>query len=516
MFFTYLRRELVNRKRQTAIVSLGLALAIAVVLVVSSLSNGAKNAQSQVLDSLYGIGTDLTVTQTPTPQQPGQGGGRQQFDVPGGQSGAATDGQQRQVNRTNLRTSPGSGTLDGSAIATVQGVPNVAAVSTALKLQNTSFSGELPQIDQGQAGTGGQGRPGQTQGQSPTLGSSSFAVTTFSVLGVDPVASTGPLSSTVLSSGRALSPTDVGQFNAVLDSTYATSESLTVGSTITLGKTDGTQDFTVVGIVSSATSAAETAANVYIPLDTAQTLSGRTGLVSTIYVTASSGASTDSVADGIRAALPDTTVSTTSDLGSSVSGSLSDASDLLGNLGKWLSIVVLALAFLIAVLFTMSGVGRRTREFGTLRALGWRKNRIVRQVASESVIQGALGGGIGLVLGFIVVKIIDSVAPSLQATTGGLQGSFSGFGGPAGSGGRAGGTAGAGRTGSTIAGAVQGGPRPPGQTGTTYQVALKAAMTPGIIALAIGLAILGGVIAGVFGGLRASRLRPADALRSVA
>jgi ABC-type lipoprotein release transport system permease subunit len=35
------------------------------------------------------------------------------------------------------------------------------------------------------------------------------------------------------------------------------------------------------------------------------------------------------------------------------------------------------------------------------------------------------------------------------------------------------------------------------------------------IALAVALAVLGGLIAGTFGGWRASRLRPADALRRV-
>jgi ABC-type antimicrobial peptide transport system permease subunit len=37
----------------------------------------------------------------------------------------------------------------------------------------------------------------------------------------------------------------------------------------------------------------------------------------------------------------------------------------------------------------------------------------------------------------------------------------------------------------------------------------------GLIALAIGLALLGGLIAGSAGALRASRLRPADALRHI-
>ena len=234
-----------------------------------------------------------------------------------------------------------------------------------------------------------------------------------------------------------------------------------------------------------------------------------------MYVAASSGSSTASVADSLKTALPNATVSTASDLGSTVSGSLSNASDLLHNLGLWLSILVLALAFLMAVLFTMSGVGRRTREFGTLRALGWRKNRIVRQVAAESIVQGLLGGGIGLAIAFIAVQIIDAIAPTLQATTGGLSSSFAG-GPPAGFPGGGGG----GRTGGSIPsgapGGFGGGPRFGGSTGTTFDVVLKAALTPGVIALAIGLAVLGGVIAGAFGGFRASRLRPADALRSVA
>ena len=516
VFFTYLRRELVNRKRQTFIVSFGLALAIVVVLVVSSLSNGAKEAQSQVLGSLYGIGTDITVTQTAAPPQPGQGGGRQQFDVQGGQSGSATEGQQRQISRTNLRIARGSGTLDATAVASITAVPDAASVATALRLDNTSFSGELPQVNQGQgAGASGSRAQGQTAPTAPpTLGDSTFSVDSFSVMGIGADEATGPLTGTVLDSGRALGAADSGSFNAVLDATYASSAGLAVGDTITLGKTDGTQDFTIVGIISSGTAAAETAVNVYIPLDTAQTLAGQAGLVTNVYVAASSGASTSSVAEEIRSAIPGATVSTTSDLGSTVSGSLSDASDLLGNLGRWLSILVLVLAFLIAVLFTMSGVGRRTREFGTLRALGWRKNRIVRQVASESILQGVLGGGIGLLLGFIIVRVIDAIAPSLEATTGGLSAGFpGGFPG-------AGGPGGGGRTGSTIAGAAggagQGSPRLPGQTATVFKVPFKAVMTPGVVVAAIGLAILGGVIAGAFGGLRASRLRPADALRSVA
>lgn len=62
MYGTYLRRELAGRKRQTMIVAIGLAIAIALVIVVNALTAGVRDAQAQALESVYGVGTDLTVT----------------------------------------------------------------------------------------------------------------------------------------------------------------------------------------------------------------------------------------------------------------------------------------------------------------------------------------------------------------------------------------------------------------------------------------------------------------------
>jgi ABC-type antimicrobial peptide transport system permease subunit len=49
----------------------------------------------------------------------------------------------------------------------------------------------------------------------------------------------------------------------------------------------------------------------------------------------------------------------------------------------------------------------------------------------------------------------------------------------------------------------------------SVEVALTAPVSLITIALAVALAVAGGLIAGAFGGWRASRLRPADALRRV-
>ena len=85
MYWTYLRRELVGRKKQTIIVAAGLAIAIALVIVVNSLAAGVRDAQAQALESVYGVGTDLTVTGAMA--EPGAGGGPQfEFDEADGET----------------------------------------------------------------------------------------------------------------------------------------------------------------------------------------------------------------------------------------------------------------------------------------------------------------------------------------------------------------------------------------------------------------------------------------------
>ena len=69
MFLTYLRRELRRRMRQAIFIALGLALGIGLVITVTAASSGVSSSQGTVLHSLYGVGTDVTVTQTPTAGQ---------------------------------------------------------------------------------------------------------------------------------------------------------------------------------------------------------------------------------------------------------------------------------------------------------------------------------------------------------------------------------------------------------------------------------------------------------------
>jgi len=535
LFLTYLQRELLNRRRQTIIVALGLAIGIALVTTVSAVSNGVKDSQSQVLHSLYGVGTDISITQQAAP-----GDGPPRFAFGNGDAQQSGSGV-RTLNRSNLRTERGATTFDDATVAKVKAVTGVAGVATALKLTNTSFSGTLPDFMQrrfenrgdGNVNGGDQNIGGIQNGQnSPAMGSiatastvvspttsttfvptggadgkggTEFSITSFSVLGISgSKADVGPMSSVTLTSGRLLTSADAGKYNAVLDSTYATTEKLKVSSKVTIGS----KEFTVVGLVGPTSGASETGSNTYIPIDVARTLANVDSGVTNIYVKATNGDAVKSTSSAIAAVLPDATISTSADLASAVSGSLSTASDLLSSFGKWLSVIVLVVAFAMAMLFTMGGVSRRTREFGTLKALGWKSNKIVRQVMAESVVQGVIGGLIGSIIGFGAVAIVNAVAPTLQATSGGFGG-FSGGGG----GGRLGG-------GNFPPPDMPGGAVNPLRAArigaNTFDVVLNSSITPKTLMMAIGLAVLGGILAGAAGGMRAARLRPAESLRSVA
>jgi len=513
MYGTYLRRELAGRKKQTVIVAVGLAIAIALVIVVNALSAGVRDAQTQALARVYGVGTDLTVTGAPAQRGSDTG---QRFDFGAGGGAAASDGSTT-LKTSVLRASPARGTIDAAGVKTIAGTGNVAASTGALSLTNLTFDGQIAQqgaqggtgsgqTGTGQSGTGQSGTgEGQGAGERPRFGGGKFGLNSFSVLGVDPSAgaAVGPLSSVKVSSGRALDAADAGQLVALADSTYATSKSLSVGGTIDVGGST----VKIVGIVTSSSDSADTAANVYLPLDTAQKIAGTGDVVSTVYVKAASASDIASVQTALAKALPTATVSSQADLASTVSGSLASAAGMIEGLGTWLSLIVLAVAVLLAVLFTLSGVARRTREFGTLKAIGWSNGRIVRQVAGESLVQGLIGGAAGLALGLLGILAVNLVRPTISGA------SASGFTRGGGAGGAGAGQAGAGAAG----GAFQGGGGGFRGLGESAQaVVLHAPLSVTILIAAVGLAILGGLVAGAIGGWRAARLSPAEALRSAA
>ncbi|MDX3238709.1 ABC transporter permease [Streptomyces sp. ME03-5709C] len=480
MFFTYLRRELRRRRKAALVIATGLALGIALVITVNSVSAGMQQAQGKVLESLYGLGTDMTVTKA---ADPGSSSERPRFRFD-----ARGDDKEQSSDRVMVQ---GFQSLKSSVVDQVAGQSGVEQAVGGLSLVvikvNGQFQrGEFQQAPGGgnrQRGQGGYGRPqGTVRG-----GGADFDINNFTVYGTDVAhLGLGPLTSSKITSGKTFTAAQGDAKVAVLDSAYAKQKKLTVGKTLTISGTT----FEVIGIATA--DSGSSSASVYIPLQQAQTLADAKDEVTTVYVQASDSKKIDSVKSAIQKNVSGTTVTTSSDLASTVSGSLSTASDLATDVGKWLSIAVLVAAFLVAGLLTSSAVSRRVREFGTLKALGWKSGRVTRQVMGEAIVNGLVGGALGIALGLGCAYLITAISPTLEATVGGGAGAGAGGGGGFGPGGPA-------RRAAVDA----------------LHISLQAPVEVDTIVLAVVLAVAGGLVAGTFGGWRASRLRPADALRRV-
>lgn len=484
MFLTYLRRELRRRMRQSVLIALGLAVGIGLVITVTALSTGVANAQGTVLHSLYGLGTDVTVTKSPA----ANASGPRAFGFGGAIGSATRPAAGTKINIDTLANF-GLGTLRASSVTDIARLHDVTAAAGGLTLTDTKITGKIPAINAGGGGSGTGGGPGQFRG--------ALTPASFSVAGVDlSQGAIGPLSSGKIVAGRTFAAADANAQVAVVDSGYAKQQKLKAGSTMTIAK----KKFLVAGIVSDPGGAARS--DVYIPLARAQVLAGLKNKVNTIYVAADSAADIPVVSKEISALLPKATVTDSSDLASQVTGSLASTASLANRLGRWLAVAVLAAAFLLASLLTMAAVSRRVREFGTLKALGWRSRRVVSQVMGESVVIGVVGGIAGVGLGFIGAGLVSRLAPMLSASIGPTTGSA---------------TPGGART---FAGPGSSGGgfafrRLAADAGHTVAVHLTAPVTLGAVAIAAALAIAGGLIAGGFGGWRAARLRPAAALARV-
>jgi putative ABC transport system permease protein len=474
MFFvTYLRRELRRRMRQATFIALGLALGVGLVVTVTAASAGVKKAQADVLSSLYGVGTDVTVTgSSPGPPKSGTPPkNAQTFELgPGGARICSNGVCHSAAGQTVEHLGSQLNSISSSEVAAVARLHGVSAAAGGLTLTDNQIT--LPK-NFGQAG------------------SSLPQPKDFNVDGVDIAhASLGPLSSGTIKSGHSFTAAEANSDVAVVDSGYATANSLKVGSTITINKTS----FKVIGIVTQPQGGSPP--DVYIPLERAQALgTGPDGSlkdkVNTIYVSAASAADIPAVQQEIKKLLPGDTVTTASSLASEVTGSLSSTAKLANDLGKWLSVLVLVAAFAVASLLTIAAVSRRVREFGTLKALGWRGRRIVSQVLGESVTLGIIGGAVGVGLGFAGAALITKIAPKLTADY-------------------------ATPTGQRVVSAGPGGSQSFSPTAShTVAVPMHASVTAGVILLAVALAVAGGLLAGTFGSWRIGRLRPAAALARV-
>ncbi|MBE9471867.1 MAG: ABC transporter permease [Chloroflexi bacterium] len=188
-----------------------------------------------------------------------------------------------------------------------------------------------------------------------------------------------------------------------------------------------------------------------IALRQAQTLFNKPHQVTFYAIKVRERDEVEGVAQRIRERFPDLSVTRSADFAESTPDI-----QMMGQMTGvmfWLAVLIGA----VGLVNTMGmSVLERTREIGVLRALGWRKRRVLALILGESLALTLLGGAIGVGWSWAMVRLL-ALWPS------------------------------------------------------TASIGLR--FTPGLLAQALALAVVLGTLGGLYPAWRAARLRPMEALR---
>jgi ABC-type antimicrobial peptide transport system permease subunit len=215
-------------------------------------------------------------------------------------------------------------------------------------------------------------------------------------------------------------------------------------------KLNGTT-FKVVGIFETGVNMEDGGA--VISLDDAQRAFDRRNKVNAFSLRVSDVRRIDAVKEEIQSRWPE--------LSASRSGDATVQSEAVGmyrSMGWFLGMFAVIVGGLGMMNTTLMSVIERTREIGVLRALGWRRSRVIRLILGEALTVGLIGGLLGLLLG-VALTGMASLSPSVSSM---LQGVY----------------------------------------------------TPGILLQALVIALLLAAVGGFYPAWRASRLEPVEAMRS--
>jgi ABC-type lipoprotein release transport system permease subunit len=221
---------------------------------------------------------------------------------------------------------------------------------------------------------------------------------------------------------------------------------VTVGDTLRLMNSS----FRIVGIYETGVSFEEIGA--VIGLREVQTLVGKPHQVQLYGVKLRNPAQAEAMRDDLQTAFPEIDFSLTAEAVESVSD-MRVMREMVAQI-SFLAIFIGGVGMLNTMLMS---VLERTREIGVLRALGWRRARVLGMILQESLVLGAIGGVCGILMGLGLGKLLRMV---------------------------------------------------PGTYGS-----IDLSYEPQLFVQAVVVALIAGILGGLYPAWRAARMRPVEALR---
>lgn len=163
----------------------------------------------------------------------------------------------------------------------------------------------------------------------------------------------------------------------------------------------GDKTYKVVGLFTTGDSNTERSA--FTSLETAQDFGGGEDEISMIYVKVDKGADVEKITDGIDSKYNEsiTTVKSLNDL-----ESIKSSMDLL-SASSWAISLLAVIIGSIGVINTMlMTVHERTKEIGLLKAIGWSNKRVLLMILGESVVTTIFGAIVGCIIAFVGVQLL--------------------------------------------------------------------------------------------------------------
>ena len=288
-----------------------------------------------------------------------------------------------------------------------------------------------------------------------------------------------PVLPTNITSGRSLQS---GESGVVLLSENNTAYfGVAVGDTVEiLG-----ESFEVVGV--HGTSGVEDQTTLYMSLSDAQSLTNNTGYVTSLRVFATDSATVSEVANAISSLHPELSVVTAQQRLEQLQAMQSTYETSLQNaqatLAQTQSVafeevgVAVAATSLIVLFLMLYTVRERTKEIGTLKAIGFSNGNVMSQFILEGVLLSLLAGVVGIAISSVAAPALSGLLLP-AATQIGAAGTFTG-----------------------------------GFTATNSATTASVTLTPDLVLSALGAAVLLGALGSLYPAWKASRTRPAEAMR---
>jgi len=243
--------------------------------------------------------------------------------------------------------------------------------------------------------------------------------------------------------------TNTSTDQVIIGKTEAQSLNKTVGDTVNLLG----QNFTITGIFETGNFMTDN--GILMPLSTLQNLTSNDGKVSNILVKVTDNTNVTTVSNSITSAYPNELSTTTA---ASSADRINQGLSFIDTASWAISLLAIFIGAVGVINTMVMTVYERTREIGVLKAVGWKDSRILGMILGESIVLTLLAFVIGSIVAVVGVEVLLTLIPSVGN-------------------------------------------------------AITPSFSIDIFLRAFGVALIVGVIGGLYPAYRASRLSPTEALR---